>query len=91
MDNDCTLIRFRRGFCIDAAATFAEVVALRANTTNIDRAMGSTRRHFSTVDYNVDWNATEKYAWLFVVALDDADDAQRGTGSNTSDAGWLAT
>jgi hypothetical protein len=77
MDTDCTPIRFRRGFCIDAAAAFAEAVALRAATTNIDRAMAATHRHFSTVDYNVDWNATEKYAWLFVVALDDADDARR--------------
>ena len=70
--------RLRRGFSDEAATAFADVVARRAATaTEIDTTMASLRTYFSTAAYSVEWSTIEKFAWLFVVALKDANATQR--------------
>lgn len=70
--------RLSRGFSDEAASAFAELVTLlAATTTDIEAAITSRRTHFSTAGYSVNWTTTEKFAWLFAIALEEADATRR--------------
>lgn len=71
-------LRLRRGFSDEAVRAFADLVtSLAVTTTDIEAAIQFRLTQFSTAAYSVDWATTEKFAWLFMVALKDADAAQQ--------------
>lgn len=71
-------LRLRRGFSDEAADAFAELVRpLAATTTGMVAVIASRLTHYSMVAYSVNWTTAEKFAWLFAIALKDADAPRR--------------
>lgn len=70
--------RLRRGFSDEAASAFCELVASRvAAGMDIEASIEFWRSHLGKVTYSIDWSTTEKFGWLFAIALKDADANRR--------------